>query len=253
MRRLVLCGALALAGAAPAALARGDTLPYDHVHLVVPEPAKAAEWYVRYMGGVSAGPPDQVAFGATLFMFRKGDAQPSARTVIDHVGFSFANLEQKMREWQAAGVKVTSPVRTVPGLFPLAFIEDPWGVKIEAVQDPEALGFHHVHLRATDPEAMLAWLAKSFGGERVKMKDRLDAVRYGAVSILVQRSQEPPDPSAGHVLDHLGWRVPDVDRLAAELKEAGTPITIAPRNAGALRIAFVEGPEHLRVELLRRP
>src|SRR3989475_11431906 len=36
------------AGVAPVAT---ETLTYDHVHLGVPDPAKAVEWYANYMGG----------------------------------------------------------------------------------------------------------------------------------------------------------------------------------------------------------
>ena len=51
----------------------------------------------------------------------------------------------------------STPVRDVSGLFKLGFIEDPWGTRIEVVQDPQKLGLHHVHLRAPDPDATLAW------------------------------------------------------------------------------------------------
>ena len=145
------------AGAA-AARAQTATLPYDHVHLAVADPPKAVEWYRKNLGGqLSSEGPDRVTFGKTRFIFLKADnVQPSAGSAIDHVGFSFADLDAKMKEFEAAGIKVVTPVRDVPGLFKLGFVEDPWGVKIEVVQDPETLGFHHVHLRAPDPTVALA-------------------------------------------------------------------------------------------------
>ena len=51
--------------------------------------------------------------------------KPSAGSAIDHIGISFANLDEKMKEFQAAGIKIVTPVREVPGLFKLGFIEDP--------------------------------------------------------------------------------------------------------------------------------
>ena len=231
-----------------------DTLPYDHMHISVPDPAKAAEWYMKNMGGTKAEGPNQVLFGSTLFMFRQAtDATPSAGSVIDHIGFSFPNLDAKMTEWQAAGIKVVTPVRDVAGLFKLGFIEDPWGVKIEVVQDAETLGFHHIHLRATDPEVMFKWLSDSFGGERAKLKGRLDALKYGTVWVLAQKAPEPPPPSAGRAIDHLGWRAASLDGTAAELKSKGVKFTTEPRAAGVLKISFVEGPDGLRVEVLQRP
>ena len=104
------------------------TLPYDHVHLAAPDQAAAVEWYRKNLGGqLSAEGKDRVTFGKTRFIFLKNDtAQPSAGTAIDHIGFSFADLDAKMKELEAAGVKIVTPVRDVAGLFKLGFIEDPW-------------------------------------------------------------------------------------------------------------------------------
>ena len=41
-----------------------------------------------------------------------------------------------------------STFRDVPGLFKIAFIFDPWGTRIELAEDPDYLGFHHIHLSA---------------------------------------------------------------------------------------------------------
>ena len=93
------------------------TLPYDHVHLAAPDQAAAVEWYRKNLGGqLSAEGKDRVTFGKTRFIFLKNEtAQPSAGTAIDHIGFSFADLDAKMKEFQAAGVKIVTPVRDVPG------------------------------------------------------------------------------------------------------------------------------------------
>jgi len=178
---------------------------------------------------------------------------PSAGSVIDHVGFSFPDLDMKIAEWQAAGVKILTPVREVPGLFKLGFIEDPWGVKIEVVQDPETLGFHHVHLRSTDPEAMFKWLSDLFGGEKTKLMGRLDGLKFGSVWVLVQKANEEPTPSAGHAIDHIGWRTASLDTASAELKKKGAKFTTEPTTAGQLKVSFVEGPAGLRAEVLQHP
>ena len=47
--------------------------------------------------------------------------------MIDHLGFWFADIDTKMKNFEAAGAKVVAPVRDVPGLFKLGFIEDPLG------------------------------------------------------------------------------------------------------------------------------
>ncbi len=231
------------------------TAPYDHVHLAVSDPAKATEWYIKYMGGAKGPGANEVTFGPTLLMFRKAEgAAGSAGSVIDHIGLSFSDLDAKMKELQApeAGVKVTMAVRDVPNLFKLGFIEDPWGVKIEVVQDAETPGFHHIHLRGADPEGLMKWISDSFGGERAKLKGRIDALKYGSVWVLAQKSAEETAASSGRAVDHLGWRAANLDKTAADLKAKGVKFTMEPRAFGALRIAFVEGPAGLRVELVQR-
>ena len=92
---------------------------------------------------------------------------------MDHIGFSFPDLEAKMAGWRAAGVNVLEGIREVEGLFKLSFVEDPWGTKIEVVEDHQWLGFHHIHLRSDDPAKTLAWYEDLFGGVPDKMKGRL--------------------------------------------------------------------------------
>ena len=134
-----------------------ETFPYDHVHLNVPDPAAAANWYEKYFGARRlAEGPDRLMFGTSRFIFtKKADAKPSAGSAVDHVGFSFADLDAKMKEFAAAGIKIVTPPREAPGLFKLAFVEDPWGTRIEVVQDPELLGLHHIHMRAPNPDEVL--------------------------------------------------------------------------------------------------
>jgi catechol 2,3-dioxygenase-like lactoylglutathione lyase family enzyme len=240
--------------AAASALAQ-TTLPYDHVHLAAPDQAKAVEWYQKMFGGQTTPEgKDRLMFGKTRFIWLKSDtARPSANTAIDHIAFSFADLDAKMREFQAAGVKVVTPVRDLQGVKQ-GFIEDPWGVKVEVVQDPETLGFHHVHLRSTNAAASLAWYKERFGGELTKLKGRTDALKYGDVWVLVQQTDVAPAASVGHALDHVGWRVTDLDKTLADLKgvkvlQGATELQLA---TGKVHYSFVEDPAGTKIELVQR-
>lgn len=228
-------------------------MPFDHVHLAVPDPEAAAAWYVQYFGGVSE--PPRVRFGTTLFSFIKRSGSPqSAGSVIDHFGFSVPDLDAAMKRFEAAGVRVVTPTREIPGLFKLAFIEDPWGSKIEVVQDPEFPGFHHVHLMAADPAGLLSWYQATFGGARASLKGRLDGVQYGKVWVLVGASRgEPPAPSVGRSIDHIGWGTSDLDAAMAWLTGKGIAPTDGPRAVGDLRIAFIDGQAGVRIEIVQRP
>jgi catechol 2,3-dioxygenase-like lactoylglutathione lyase family enzyme len=250
-RRLLACALLVLALADPAGV-RAEVFRYDHMHLAVPDPAKAVEWYLTNLGAQRGDAPDRVVFGRTIFAFLKVDnAKPSAGSSIDHVGFSVADVDAKMKALEAAGAKVVTAAHDVPGLFKVGFIEDPWGVKIELVQDPETPGFHHIHLRVPDPEGSLKWYVASFGGERTKLKGRLDAVKYTnpAVWLLAQKGDDVV-PSQGHAIDHLGWAVANVDGKVSELAARGEKTT-EPRPVRHLRVAFVDGPGGVRIEMVQ--
>src|SRR5271166_3172188 len=90
-----------------------QTWPYDHIHLNVPDPAAAASWYEKYLGARRlAEGPDRLMFGSTRFLFiKKADAKPSSGSAVDHIAFSFPNLDTKMKEFEAANVKIVTPAR----------------------------------------------------------------------------------------------------------------------------------------------
>ena len=258
----VYCAVTLLAALAGAAGAQTPTLPYDHVHLNVPDQAGAVEWYEKNFGGKrTAEATERLMFGSTRLIFlRNANGLPSAGSSIDHIGFSFADLDAKMKELEAAGVKVTTAVRDVPNLFKIAFVEDPWGTRIEVVQDPTLLGLHHIHMRAPDPEDTFTWLLAKFGGERTKLKGTLDAVKYSAAGfsdmwILVQRGAATP--SEGHAVDHIGWRATNLDGKIAELKAKDVKVTTEPRpltlaDKITIHYAYVEGPAGAKIELVQR-
>jgi lactoylglutathione lyase len=221
---------LLVAGSAVSAAAQTPTLPYDHVHLAAPDQAKAVEWYQKNFGGETTPEgKDRLFYGKTRFIWLKSEtAKPSANTAIDHIAFSVADR--------------------APG-----FIEDPWGVKIEILNDPALRGFHHVHLRSTDPAASLAWYKQRFGGEAAKFKGA-DALKYGVVLVLVEKTGTAPTPSVGHALDHVGWRVTDLDKALADLKgiKVLQGVTNLQLATGPVRFSFVEDPAGTKIELVQR-
>src|SRR3954454_25321202 len=159
-RAILATAVMAFAFVVPAAAQTAVMPILDHIHLNVPDQAKAVEWYQKNFGGAPmTEAPDRLMFGDTRLIFLKNDkGQPSAGSALDHLGFSFADLDAKMKEFETAGVKIVTPVRDVAGLFKLGFVEDPWGTRIEVVQDAELLGLHHVHLRGPEPEEIFTWL-----------------------------------------------------------------------------------------------
>jgi lactoylglutathione lyase len=240
-----------------AANAQTETLLYDHVHMTVPDPQAAASWYQEHIGGeLIDGRDDRVLVGTTRIMFLQGEGrQPSMGSAVDHLGFSFADLDAKVRELADAGATVTTEPREVEGLFRLAFVNDPWGTRLELVQDPQHLGFHHLHLRAPDPEATFAWYQEQFGGVRLRMRGRLDGILYpGNVWLLISRGEATPTREG--TIDHIGWRALDLAAKIEELRRKGVTIETEPRDMtlpnGPISFAYVTGPDGARVELVQR-
>jgi catechol 2,3-dioxygenase-like lactoylglutathione lyase family enzyme len=261
MRTTIAIAALVVAGALASgrAVARQATiLPIvDHIHLNVPDQAKGVEWYQKAFGGTTlTEAPDRLMFGDTRLIFLKNDkGQPSAGSALDHVGFSVPDLDAKLKELEAAGAKIVNPARDVPGLFKLAFVDDPWGTRLEVVQDAEKLGLHHVHLRGPDPAAILAWYKEKFGGDPATLKDRIDGLKYSGVWIVVQRGDAVP--SEGHAVDHIGFRTNDLAAKTTELKGQGVKFITEPRplklaSGVMVNFAYLEGPAGAKIELVQR-
>lgn len=229
----------------------------DHIHIAAPDQAEAVDWYRRHFGGetMSEG-PDRLMFGDTRFLVQRRDnAEPSAGSVFDHIGFSVPDLDSTLEALAADGATIEGEARDVEGLFRLAFVVDPWGTRLEVVQDEEKLGLHHLHLRSPDPAGALAWYHDRFGGTEGRMKDRIQGLDFGGVWILVQRGEATP--SQGRAIDHIGFRPRDVDASVEVLRESGVTITTEPRpltlpSGVSMRLAFIEGPDGGRIELVQR-
>lgn len=258
VQRVIMSWAVVLVACATPVLAQtGMANMVDHIHLAVPDQPKGVEWYRKHFGGQPmTEAPDRLMFGETRVIFQRNEsAQPSSGSVLDHIGFSVTNLDATLKDLEADGAKVVTPAREVAGLFKLAFVEDPWGVRLEVVQDPAKLGLHHVHLRAPDPSVALAWYVDKVGGTVGKLKDRIDGINYGGVWILAQRGEATP--SQGHAIDHIGFRPLNVDTVVAGLKTKNVKVTTEPRpltlpSGTTMRLAFIEGPDGVRIELVQR-
>ena len=249
-----------LAVSASVAQAQTETLMYDHVHMSVPDPQASAQWFHDHIGGEWVdGRTDRLLFGTTRIMWlgsRGEDRRPSAGGVIDHLGFSFANLSAKLAEVEGAGATVTTPRREVDGLFPLSFIVDPWGVRLELIEDPQHLGFHHVHLRDPEPAEALEWYHEQFGGVRRTVKgSQLEGILYpGNVWLLVSRGET--FPSQGAAIDHIGWRAIVLDEKMAEFNAKGLELTTPRRDMtlpnGQIAFFYIAGPNGARIEFVER-
>ena len=256
MRRAVALFAC-LCAVATNAFAAGHTeaLTYDHMHMAFPDTKAATAWYIKYLGA-TARPDgaDGVFFGPIRFNMRKADnLAPSSGSVVDAVGLSYADLDAQLKTLDGSGAKVLQPRKNVAGIGPMAVIEDPWGTKIELVQDPKLLGFHHARVLATDPAAMRKWFADTLGGEPAKLGNA-DALKFGGVWLIIDKADTPPRASSGTTIDHLGFRTTDIKTELADLESKGVKATGAPRpdpNVATTFATFIDGATG-RIEMTQR-
>ena len=86
--------------------------------------------------------------------------------MVNHVGFTVDNVQQRVDQWKAAGVNV------LPGnnnRLDQAFVVTPDGVRMEILEDKaQGVPIRHEHVHLSVPEAEIpkaqAWYAKTFGG-----------------------------------------------------------------------------------------
>ena len=121
--------------------------------------------------------------------------------------------------------------------------------------------FDHIHLFSRNPEATAAFYERMFGAEIVRSmqqgKPRIDLKLGGANIFILDVSKDakakvlPEHPHKG--LDHFGLSVKEIDKVCADLKAKGARFTRGPETPRpGIRIAFVEGPEGVSIELLER-
>jgi lactoylglutathione lyase len=122
--------------------------------------------------------------------------------------------------------------------------------------------YDHIHLRTRDPKGTAEWYRRMFGAEIQESvqsdgQPRIDLNLHGLTIFLARVNNEPNLPSAPAEpylgLDHFGLRVDDLDAAYAQLKERGATFTTEPRTIRpGVKIAFIQCPDNVRIELLER-
>ncbi|HEY2151458.1 MAG TPA: VOC family protein [Vicinamibacterales bacterium] len=240
-------------------------LPFDHIHLNEPA-AEASQWWEKNIPGgrrISEA-PNRIMYGAVRLMFLSPRSSGgSDGSVIEHLGFSVTDLDETMKALMAINTKVVEPVKETPGLYKTAMIEDPWGTRIQLVQDRDLIGLHHVQLRTPDPDAAYAWLMATFGGDRTKIKGQIDSVKYSGVpgftTVYIVAAKGSSTPSQGRVIDHIGWRsMGTIEETKAMLEGKHVQLTSQPSpltlpNGPPINFFYIAGPDGTRIELVERP
>ncbi len=254
--------------AAGAQLAQAAEANIHQIAITMSSPSEGVRWYTQHLK-CEAVPNrrDTARCGSVELVFVVQPTSGSTQgTGVNHIAFTFPNVAQKMAELEKVGVQGTgvrlqrqpdgSLLRDVPKLFKLGFIFDPWGTRIELVEDGESPGFHHIHLSSTDPAATLAWYRDRFGGKTSKLKGQLDGLLFGSVWLLVAKHPEgTPAPTAGRAIDHLTFIAKDFDGATGDLRRQRVAFLDAPGvpkgGRSAAKRATFTGPDRVKLALVQ--
>jgi len=125
-----------------------------------------------------------------------------------------------------------------------------------------SLSFDHVHLVSKDPHATAGWYVDKLGGTIARSVDVRGApqvyVSFGDAMVIV-RGRRPAESAADKAglewgVDHFGMRVKgDFDGFCAGLRSQGVKFNLEPTDFNpTTRIAFIQAPDGVNVELLNR-
>ena len=237
---------------------------FHHVEITAASPPEAVRWYGRHLDCQPIpGRSDAADCGAIELIFVARPTMGSSQgTGVNRIAFSYLDLERKMAELEAVGVRGSgvrlqrfddgSTLRELEGLYQHGFIFDPWGTRIELVEDPARQGFHHVHLSATDPEATLEWYRRGFGGVPATLRNGQPGLRFGKLWLLATAHGEAsPAPTQGRAITHIAFSVPNLARAVPRMRRRGVEFdaepTIPPGARSLARRAFALGPDRVTV------
>ncbi len=122
--------------------------------------------------------------------------------------------------------------------------------------------YDHMHLRTRDVRKTAEYYRDVFDAKILDSiqsdgRARTDLDLNGLTIFIAPVATDaatPPAPSEPYIgLDHFGLRVDDMDEAVAELKRRGAKFTMEPRTIRpGVRIAFIQAPDNVRIELLER-
>lgn len=123
---------------------------------------------------------------------------------------------------------------------------------------------NHLHFRSADPDGAAKFYCDNFGAVITSVMPlsttkSIQLELNGQPLMTISGRAEGEDPIPGSTeprygLDHFGFEVDDMDAAAAKLRANDVKFTCEPWTmASGSMVAFIEAPDHVSVELIKRP
>ena len=262
--------ALAAATTLTAGAAAAQPAPYNNAGITM------GHWHIASKD-VEANQKLFVAMGGKLFMpggqplimfpglyislvlgNEKGEGG-TVGSVVNHVGFIVDNVQQRVAEWKAKGVRVLpgGALPTGGNRLDQAYVETPDGVRMEILEDKtQAVPIRHEHIHffvpAAEIPAAVAWYAKTFGGQTAT-RNNAPVVNLPGVQLRFNAADMKQSSTRGRVLDHFGFDVGDHAAVVRMLEAQGITLD-QPVSKGATgnTITYITDPWGTRIEIVQR-
>jgi len=231
-----------------------------HVHLAVRDVDAHKQFWISVMGGtlVKNGPVELIQFPGVFIMLRKAEPSASpAGSIVDHFGFIVKDMPGALARWKAANLKI-EPTENPNEVYLVA----PDGIRLEVYGEPALptpVSMNHIHFYPVDIPAIKAWYVKAFGanpGRRpciacISQPRMIEAGDMPGVNLSFSQGKQPPLPTKGRSLDHIGFEVKDLEGFVKSLEAKGikieAPIRQVPNTR--LKVAFLTDPWGTYIEL----
>jgi catechol 2,3-dioxygenase-like lactoylglutathione lyase family enzyme len=120
--------------------------------------------------------------------------------------------------------------------------------------------YDHLHLRSRDAVAAARFYGEVLGAREAAREGGETPSRIvlelGGVTVFIEQAPEGTGPAAvppNLGIEHIGLRVEDIEATVADLAARGIPLVSGITDVRpGLRIAFFEGPDGVRIEVLQR-
>ena len=270
----VVIGLLALVSVAPAMaqITAAGPVVNGHHHFNAGDVAEHQRFWVEALGGRAGtftnGAPIVIFPNALVFMRDQDPTGGMIGSTLNHVAFSVPNLRATVDRIKAAGFKMITTneapagVRVVDDIgitegpvTGIAYAEGPDGIKVEVLEmraQTEPIASSHIHFFGEDPAAMRAWYIEHFGAvERPGSVNGIISADLPSLGLSFSAGPAGLAPTAGRVLDHIGFEVENLEAFAQTLADKGVELTVPFRRVDAigLSIAFVVDPWGTTIEL----
>ena len=235
-----------------------------------------------------AGLSDAVWAQKSWLLFTKVNAPPKSEvtSTIWHIGWGAEDMKATYQRQLDRGTTFATPITdisdigggTAQGVLFYAYVDGPEHQLIE-LNTTNHHRFGHIHLLSKDPIAAGDWYMKEFGLSRrgrgtpspephfyrgyqigPSMSLMMDNVNIIIFPMEYARKEWPDlwkdrtdlESTRGHSTDHIGFGVDNLEQTLQRLRKDGVQVTDEPRSVagGKVKFAFIEGPDHIRIELV---